>query len=149
MRLAGQGETEHAQTQRGGRGLAAGLERRLRGGNEEETVERELLARRLRHEQVPEVNRIEGTAEESDAFHGPQLKLASCACCQFGSPSTATIDALITLLGSSEDTPVAGVGAGDIGMGTVHFGFAGNFAQQRQAESEQLAAWKGLASATA
>ncbi len=73
LRVSCQGETEEAQPFPGRREGGVGLERGLGGGDEAEAVQREFFESRLGHEQVPEVNWVEGTAVEPDLFHGRRL----------------------------------------------------------------------------
>ena len=62
-RFSRERQPQEAQTVgRGGRG-AARLEWGLGGGNEEEPIQAQFLAGGLRHEQVPEMDRIKRTAE--------------------------------------------------------------------------------------
>src|SRR5262249_7102943 len=56
-------ETEHGGTQCVGCGLLLGFEGRARCGNEKDSVQKQFLPSRLSHEQVPEVDGVEGTAK--------------------------------------------------------------------------------------
>jgi len=67
--MTGEGDAQPAETEMiRGRGVP-GFERGPGGGNEDDAVESEFLAGGLGDEEMPEVNRIEGTAVETDA-HG-------------------------------------------------------------------------------
>ena len=61
--LAGQRQTQHLQPRFRRRQHQARFERGLRRGNKKQAREPEFLPRRLRHEQMAEVNRIERPAE--------------------------------------------------------------------------------------
>lgn len=71
--LAGQGEAEEAEAflRRGENGFR--FEGGLRGGDEEEPVQGEFFPGGLGHEEMSEVNRVEGTAVEPDFVHGVRV----------------------------------------------------------------------------
>ena len=71
--VTGQGEPQQAESLlwRGEGGV--GFERGLGGGYEAEPVEGEFFASRLGHEQVSEVNWVEGATVEPDFFHGASV----------------------------------------------------------------------------
>jgi len=56
------------EAERGGRGVAFRLERRLRRRNEKQPVQAQFLDGRLRDEQMAKVNRVKRAAQESE-FH--------------------------------------------------------------------------------
>jgi len=56
--FSGKRDTEHSQARHGRRRFVFRFEWRLRGGNEEQAIEREFFTRGLRHEQMPKVNWI-------------------------------------------------------------------------------------------
>ena len=60
-RFPRQREAQEAHAIRAGSRFAVRLERRLRGGDKEQPLQPQFLARRLRHEQVPEMHRIKRT----------------------------------------------------------------------------------------
>lgn len=72
---SGEGESEHAKAQAGGGRSAGGLEGRLGGGNDDESVQLEFLEGGLRHEQVPQVDGIEGSSVKADAVHAWRLRV--------------------------------------------------------------------------
>lgn len=72
--LSGQGQAQKPQAQRWGGRFAGRLERGWRGGNEEQAVQCEFLARGLGHEQVSKMDGIKGAAKESDAHERKMLK---------------------------------------------------------------------------
>jgi len=61
--LASQSEPQQAQSLFRRRERQARLERRLRGGNEEQPLQLQFLARRLRHEQMAAMDRIERASQ--------------------------------------------------------------------------------------
>ena len=68
--LAGQGESEEAEAFLRWGEYGFRFERGLRSGDEEEPVQGEFFPGGLGHEQMSEVNRVEGTAVEPDFVHG-------------------------------------------------------------------------------
>ena len=66
IRPARERQPEQLQADGGGRGFAVRLERRLRRRDEKQPVESEFLNRRLRDQQVAEVNRIKRAAKQAD-----------------------------------------------------------------------------------
>jgi hypothetical protein len=73
--LAGDGQRQHLDTLREGRQLALLLVRRTGRGNEQDLVEAGLLAALLRHDQVPQVDRIKRAAENADTHGGSVYQL--------------------------------------------------------------------------
>jgi len=53
--------------------MTAGFKGRLRSGNKIQAFKSQFFARRAGHEQMADMNRIEGTAKEADAFHRAKL----------------------------------------------------------------------------
>ena len=72
--LSGQGQAQQPQAQSWGGWFAGRLERGLCGGNEEQAVQCEFLARGLGHEQVSKMDGIKGSAKKSDAHEAKMLK---------------------------------------------------------------------------
>lgn len=72
--LPGEGEAQQAQPFVGRGEYGMGFKGGLRGGNEVEPIQGELFAGGLGHEEMPEVNWIEGTAVEADALHGSKIE---------------------------------------------------------------------------
>src|SRR5262249_29928881 len=71
-RLARERESQQTQAFGCGRGAVVRFERRLRGGNEEQPRQLQFLARRLSDEQMSEMNRVERSAEKTEAIHGKE-----------------------------------------------------------------------------
>ena len=65
-RLISERGGEHGAAQRGGRGRARELVRRVRGGNEDHPVQRELLQRLAREDEMPVVDWVESAAVERE-----------------------------------------------------------------------------------
>ena len=63
MSLSGQGQPQEAEPKRRGRGFIRRLERRSRRWNEKQARQFQFLPRRLRHQQMAEMNRIKRTAK--------------------------------------------------------------------------------------
>jgi hypothetical protein len=71
--LAGQCEAEQAQSLFGRSEFGFRLEGGLGGGDEEQAVQIKFFTRRLGDEEMAEVDRVEGAAEEPDFVHGARL----------------------------------------------------------------------------
>lgn len=67
--MAGKGDAQPAQSKVIRGGCVGGFEGRPCGGNEDDAIELEFFTRRFSHEEMAEVDRVEGTAIETNA-HG-------------------------------------------------------------------------------